>query len=213
MIIYGASISPFVRKVLFSIGEMGLETEHKPVSPHVEDADFRAASPLGKIPAMQDGDYCLADSSAIVHYLEAKHGLNKLLPVDAKARGKVIWFEEYADTVMFAAGTLVFVNRVLFPKIQKREGDEALAAKVVAEQIPPIFDYLEEQLQGREFLVGDSLSLADIAVTSMLVNYEHSDVAIDSTKYPQLKVYYERNVSRPTVSEIVAGEREFLASL
>src|SRR5690606_6204379 len=98
MILFGASISPFVRKVLMCANEKGLTFELRPVSPHVDDPAFRAASPLGKIPALQDGDYTLADSSAIIHYLDAKYPANPVIPLDARARGKAIWFEEYADT-------------------------------------------------------------------------------------------------------------------
>src|SRR5690606_34023732 len=99
MILFGSSVSPFARKVLIFAAEKGIPLEHNPVSPHSDDPQFCAASPMGKIPALQDGDYMLADSSAIVHYLEAKHPATPLIPLEPQARGKVIWFEEYADTV------------------------------------------------------------------------------------------------------------------
>jgi glutathione S-transferase len=65
MIIYGSSISPFVRKVLVALNEKGIRYEHRPVAPQAEDADFRAASPMGKIPAIDHDGFRLADSSAI----------------------------------------------------------------------------------------------------------------------------------------------------
>ena len=71
MILFGSSISPFVRKVLMFAAEKGIALESRPVSPHSDDHEFRAASPFGKIPALVDGDYTLADSTAIVSYLEA----------------------------------------------------------------------------------------------------------------------------------------------
>ena len=73
MIVYGSSLSPFVRKVLAFAAEKGIEVESRPVGLGSEDPEFREASPFGKMPALVDGDYCLADSSAIIHYLEALH--------------------------------------------------------------------------------------------------------------------------------------------
>src|SRR5687768_12643688 len=127
MILYGASISPFVRKVLMYAAEKGIALDHKPVSPHADNDQFKTASPMGKIPALVDGDYSLADSTAIVSYLEAKFPAHPLIPLEAKARGKAIWYEEFADTVMFPVGTVLFINRVLLPKVRKVEGDLAKA--------------------------------------------------------------------------------------
>lgn len=209
MILYGASVSPFVRKVLMAAAEKGIALESKPVVPHDADPVFKAASPTGKIPALVDGDYALADSSAIVHYLEAKFPAQPLIPAEAKARGKVIWFEEYADTVMFALGTVIFVNRALFPKLQKRPGDEAAAAAAEA-KLPSIFDYLESQVPAQGFLVGDSLTLADIAITCQLINLGHGDVKLDAAKYPKLVAWFERMAARPSVAGIVAAEKQMM---
>lgn len=66
MIVYGTGYSPYVRKVLVSLAEKGIAYEHRPVMFHAPDADFQAASPLGKIPAIEDDGFRLADSSAIL---------------------------------------------------------------------------------------------------------------------------------------------------
>ena len=84
--------------------EKGIELEVKPTSVADPDPDFRAASPFGKMPAFSDGDYRLADSSAIIHYLEAKHPEPNLIPTEPRARGRTIWFDEFADTILFACG-------------------------------------------------------------------------------------------------------------
>src|SRR3546814_14536598 len=73
MFIYGSVVSPFVRKLLGYLGEKGIEFELKGVGIGDPDPGFQAASPLGKMPAMDDDGFLLADSSAIIHYLEAKH--------------------------------------------------------------------------------------------------------------------------------------------
>ncbi len=211
MILYGASISPFVRKVLMCAAEKGVTLDHKPVSPHVDDPQFKAASPMGKIPALQDGDYTLADSSAIVHYIDAKYPANPVIPADARARGKAIWFEEYADTVMFPAGTVIFVNRVLLPKFRKVSGDSAKADEVVATQVPPLFTYLESVVPTQGFIVGDGFTLADGAITCQLVNLQHSGVTVDAAKYPKLAAYFARMAARKSVSGLIAAEQKMIA--
>ena len=72
MKIYGFPLSPFVRKVMLVAHEKNLENEIVPANPMQPDEEFLACSPYRKIPAIDDGGFKLADSSAIVHYLEAK---------------------------------------------------------------------------------------------------------------------------------------------
>ena len=69
MIVYGSSLSPYVRKVLAFAGEKGIEVELRPGGIPSPSAEFSEASPFRKMPALRDGDYTLADSSAIIHYL------------------------------------------------------------------------------------------------------------------------------------------------
>ncbi len=211
MILFGLSISPFVRKVMMYANERGLTLENRPVGPHADDAGFKIASPFGKIPAFQDGDYTLADSSAIIHYLEAKFPEGGLIPSEPKARGKAIWFDEFTDTLLFPAGTLVFFNRVVMPKIRKVDGDYATADDSEKNKIPPLLAYLETCLSAADdFMVGSQFTLADIAVTTQLFNLSHGSVPVDPIKYPKLAAYYARMSTRPSVSAIIAAEKQFL---
>ena len=93
MILYGSTLSPFVRKVMAYAGEKGIELELKPIALSDTDPDFCSASPFRKMPALQDGDFCLADSSAIIHYLEAKYPEPALIPAEPRDRGQTIWFD------------------------------------------------------------------------------------------------------------------------
>ena len=85
MILYGSTMSPFVRKVAAFAAEKGIDFELKAIGLGDPDPEFRAASPFGKMPALIDGDYRLADSSAIIHYLEAKYPEPELIPADPRA--------------------------------------------------------------------------------------------------------------------------------
>ena len=128
MIVYGSSLSPFVRKVLAFAGEKGIALELKNVVPGSDDPDFLAASPFGKMPGFSDGDFAISDSSAIIHYLEAVHPEPALIPAEPKARARTIWFDEFGDTILCGCGAKMFYNRIVAPLLG-REGDLAVADK------------------------------------------------------------------------------------
>ena len=124
MILYGSSLSPFARKVLAYAGEKDIEIELQPTGFPNHSPEYLEASPFRKMPALRDGDYTLADSSAIIHYLEAKFPEPALIPADAQLRGKTIWFDEFADTIACAAVGKIFFNRIVARSEERRVGKE-----------------------------------------------------------------------------------------
>jgi glutathione S-transferase len=211
MILYGSSLSPFVRKVLAFAAEKGIELDVHPVGPGDPNPDFRAASPFGKMPAFADGDYRLADSSAIIHYLEAKHPEPALIPADPKLRGRTVWFEEFADSILAGCGAKMFFNRVVAPRFLKRPGDEAAADTAERDELPPILDYLETVVpEGEGYLVGDRLTLADIAVASPFANLGHLGCDPNRGRHPRTCAFVERILARPSFAGWVEREKAFL---
>ena len=133
MILYGSTVSPFVRKVAAYAAEKGIALELQPTGFPNPTPEFCAASPFKKMPALVDDDYCLSDSSAIIQYLEAKYPEPELIPAEPRARGRAIWFDEFSDTILFGCGQKVFFNRVVAPRFLGRPGDEAV---VLGPQVP-----------------------------------------------------------------------------
>lgn len=212
MILYGSSISPFVRKVLVFAAEKGIALDVEPVRMTDKDPAFLAASPFGKMPALVDGDFALADSSAIIHYLEAKQPDPQLIPTDPKLRGRTIWFDEFADTILFACGAKMFFNRIVAPRFLGRPGDESAADAAEQNELPPILDYIESVApEGDGFLVGDALTLADIAVASPFANFIHLELAIDPGRYPRTCAFVERILARPSFASLIERETAFMA--
>ena len=210
MIVYGASLSPYVRKVLAYGAEKGLELEHKPVGIGSDDPGFVAASPFRKMPAFSDGDFGISDSSAIIHYLEAKYPEPALIPAEPQARARVIWFDEFADTILCACGAKMFFNRIVAHRFLGRQGDQDIADKAEKEELPPILAYLEGAIPESGWLVGDSLTLADIAVATAFANFRHLGMPVDAGRYPKVAEFAERMLARPSFAGWVEREAAFL---
>ena len=214
MILYGSTLSPFVRKVMAFAGEKGVQLDLQPTGFPDHVPDFCAASPFKKMPALQDGDFGLADSSAIVHYLEAKYPEPALIPAEPRARGQVIWFDEFADTILFGCGQKMFFTRIVSPYVLPRSGDLALAETAERDELPPILDYLERVApDGDGYLVGDSLTLADIAVAGPFANLQHLGIEADAGRHPRTAAYVKRILARPSFSQWVERESALLAKV
>lgn len=212
MILYGSSLSPFGRKVLAYAGERGIAIDLQPTGFPNPSPEFLEASPFRKMPALRDGDYVLADSSAIIHYLEAKYPDGALIPADPQLRGKTIWYEEFADTLLCACGAKIFFNRIVAPRFMGRPGDLAAAEAAERDELPPILEYLEKVVPDEGgYLVGDSLTLADIAVAGPFANFRHTETNIDAGRYPRTSAYVERILARPSFAQWIERETAFLA--
>jgi len=212
MILYGSSLSPFVRKVLAFAGEKGIELELQPTGFPNHSPGYLAASPMRKMPAFSDGDYTLADSSAIIHYLDAKYPEPELIPTEPKLRGKTIWFEEFADTILVACGVKIFFNLIVAPRFLGRPGDEEEARQAELNDLPPILDYLEKTVPDEGgYLVGDRLTLADIAVAGPFANFRHTNTRVDPERYPRTVAYVDRILARPSLAQWVEREVAYLA--
>jgi glutathione S-transferase len=210
MILYGSTMSPFVRKVAAFAAEKGIELDLQPTGFPNPTPEFRAASPFRKMPALVDGDYKLADSSAIIHYLEAKFPDPELIPADPRERGRTIWFDEFADTLLFACGAKMFFNRIVAPRFMGREGDLDAADTAERDELPPLLDYLEGVIPESGFLVGDRLTLADIAVAGPFANLAHCGVAIAEANYPKVTTYVRAILERPSFATFIARETAYL---
>ncbi len=208
--VYGVPISPFVRKVWVAAAEKGIAIEMAHGNTNDPSPEFAAASPFRKIPAIEDGDFRLADSSAILTYFEAKVPHPALLPLDPQARAKAIWFEEYADTIILAAAGKVVFNRVIAPMFVGIPGDEAAALQGIAD-LGPVLDYLECAAPPSGYLVGD-FSVGDIAVASMLASLDYARFSLDPARWPKAADWYDRVKQRPCWIDVTKREKAAMAA-
>lgn len=203
----GVGLSPFVRKVRVILAEKGLEYDHDGMLPLGVSDEYKEKHPLGKIPILEDGDRVIPDSSAIAHYLEALAPEPALLPSDGYERARAIWIEELADTGLVAGTAAVFQERVLAPLFFKRETDEAKITEALEQTLPPLFGYLEQQLGDSDWVVGNTFSIADVALGTQFATLVLGEGEVDAARWPKLAAYVARVHGRPSFQKLIEEDR------
>ena len=216
-ILFGAALSPFVRKTTIALHFKKIEFEAINIMPGMTDPDprFITASPLGKIPAYVDANVSLSDSSVICEYLdETVTGEYPLLPSDPIERARCRWLEEYSDTAMATSiGGSFFFQKIVKP-LRGQEPDEAVVNCAINELIPTNIDYIESQLHSdQEYFNNGRLSIADIAVYSQLINAEHLDFNIDPARWPRTSRFMEHMKTIEIIDTSLKIERKMLQSM
>jgi glutathione S-transferase len=213
--LYGANLSPFVRKVQILLAEKGIDYEQEQISPFNAPDWFADISPMGKIPVLRDSsvgpDATLPDSSVICAYLERKYPEPALYPDDLFLGARARWIEEYSDTALAETIGSPFFYALVVRRLMGQEPDLEAAENATRNLQPPRFAHLDGELAGKEFFVGGALSIADISVASMFVNYNLAGGELDAAAYPNLAGFIERMYARPTVAPLLAGGQKFLA--
>ncbi|RBP50604.1 glutathione S-transferase family protein [Arenicella xantha] len=206
IIIHGSILSPFVRKVSLVAAEKNIAIERQDLNPFAPPANFEEISPLRRIPVLEEDGFFLADSSAIVAYLDAKQPSPALLSSEPKARGQALWIEEYADTALASdIGLGVFRPALIKPMMGKPVDLEAIKEALTV-TLPPRFAYLEAQIDGKEWFAGSELGVADIAVYSQITSLLHTGHLPEAELYPSLMAHFAKIQARPTSQELLQTE-------
>ena len=202
MRVIGSYLSPYVRKVLASLEFKGLAYEIDPITPFMGDDQFTALSPLRRVPVLIDERVTLADSSVICQYLEDRYPLPALYPADIVDRARARWFEEYADSRMgdvFIWG--LYNHAVIEPAVWGKTRDLAEIQRIVAEDVPPVLDYLETQVPAHGFLFG-ALGLADISIAVFLRNAAFARYRVDATRWPRTAGFVDRVLAQECLAKL-----------
>ncbi|MAM95643.1 glutathione S-transferase family protein [Parvibaculum sp.] len=212
--VYGASLSPFVRKVRVFLAEKGEAYTLEQVNIFPAPDWFAEISPLKRIPVLRDdaigADATLPDSSAICGYLEKKFSAPALYPADAFAYGKALWYEEYADSDLAGNVGMGTFRPMVVNRLMGKEADREMAEKTIAEKLPRNFGWLEKEIGAKDFLVGDIFSIADISTATHFVNFAHAGFKPDEKAYPNLTRYLAGILARPSFAACIEEETALL---
>lgn len=192
-------------KVSIMLEEVGL-----PYEPHLIDIgknetwtpEFLSLNPNGKIPAIIDPDgpdgkpLALFESGAILVYLAEKTG--KLLPADPAARYETL---QWVFFQMAAVGPM-FGQLGFFHKFAGREYEDKRPLERYRAESQRLLGVLETRLEGRDWLMGDEYTIADVATLGWVRNlvgfYEAAEL-VDFTSLKNVPAWLERGLARPAV--------------
>jgi glutathione S-transferase len=185
--------SPNARKAAAVVAHLGL-TDVEPALVRLHKGehrhpDYLAINPMGKVPALRDGDLLLWESNAICHYLADRAGETPFFPKDPKVRADI------ARWLFWEAGTWspvidVFTNEnVRKPMLGMGVADPAKLASA-EERFRPLANLLNDRLAGRNFLLGDDVTLADFVVAGAATYIERGKIPIGG--YPNITAWWDR---------------------
>jgi glutathione S-transferase len=211
--IHGLILSPFVRKVMAVAKLKKLPYKNVKVFPGTKTADFLSMSPLGKIPALEDGTLRISDSAVICEYLEEKYNDTTIRPVSIEDRAQSRWLEVYGDSKL----TELCVGGIYFERFAKKllgfgETDEDKVTLTIEKLLPPQQDYLERILPAEGFLLGD-FGMADICVASPFLSAAHVGYKPDAARWPKLAKFIEQVRAHEAMAELIDDEEALYSSL
>ncbi len=199
MKLYYAQNSRAVR-VAWLLEELGLDYELEKFTlgdKAMRAPDYRAkVHPMGRVPALQDGDVILCESGAIVQYLLARHGQGRLHPAVTDAAFPVYlqWLHYCEGMIMPPINTIV-VETLLLPPDRRTPANAARASKLLGQMLGAV----EQHMQERDYLAGD-FSGADI-MTGHSVIVSRDMVKVDFSVFPALSAYADRLLERPALQK------------
>jgi glutathione S-transferase len=162
--------------------------------------EFLRINPAGRVPVLVDGDQIIPESAAIVLYLADKYPEKGLLPVDLDERAQVYRWTLFAVTELEQPLWRIARHTFLYPPEKRSPADIELAK----EDFTTMAAILDEHLEGREFIVGERLTVAD-CVTVYLIDWANEVGLLDP--FPRLQAYLERLYARPEAPQRIADAR------
>jgi glutathione S-transferase len=198
--IWGRTNSINVQKVMWTVGELGLQhVRHDAGGAFgvVDTDDYAAMNPNRLVPTVRDGDLVLWESHAIVRYLTAKYDAGGLWPTDIAARAISDRWMDWMSTTLNDPMRVVFWGLIRTPP---EERDHA-AIKANAVTLGKAFFVLDAALDGREYVAGDRLTMGDIPVGC--ATYRYFGLDVDRPALPNVEAWYERLAEKPAFREHV----------
>jgi glutathione S-transferase len=199
--VWGRRSSFNVQKVMWLLDELDLSHQHIDAGGRFGGLDapgFLAMNPHGKVPVIDDDGVVVWESHSILRYLAARYGGARWSPDDPAERSLADrWMDWSATTLQpnFLMG--VFWGFYRTPEAQRDL--PAIREKVAA--CTSHFRLLDRMLEGRRYLLGDDLTLADIPAGTAL--YRYFGLEIERPNVPNVEAWYSRLQSRPAYRDHV----------
>ena len=198
--IWGRLSSVNVQKVVWAARELALPCERMDAGGQfgiVRTPAYLAKNPNGQIPLLEDGDFVLWESNAIVRFLAAKHGLGTLCPQALEARADADRWMDWQTTTLTPAMGPAFMQLIRTP------ADQRIAALIdeSAAKTEALMVLLDAQLRDRAFVCGTHFTMADIVLGCAVHRWYGLPLARNPR--PQVERWYAALMTRPATEGVL----------
>ncbi|MDM9558777.1 glutathione S-transferase family protein [Bordetella petrii] len=160
--------------------------------------DFLRLNPAGKLPVLVDGDQVITESAAIVMYLAEKYADKGLMPASLQDRAQAYRWSFFAVTELEQPLWRIARHSFVYPEAKRLPADIPLAREEFLEMAA----VLDRHMAGREFIVGERISIAD-CVTAYVLDWGNENGLVAG--FANLAAYLERMYARPKAPQRIAA--------
>ncbi|AKV00347.1 putative glutathione S-transferase-like protein [Labilithrix luteola] len=207
MKLYSFPFSPNCQKVIAVAHEVGTPLQLVPVDLFKGESrtpGMLSKNPNGKVPILEDGDFVLWESTAMIAYIAAKAGRTDLLPATPRERAEVDRWTAWQGAHFGPAVRKVAYERIVKKLVGRGAPDEAVV-KAGTEEFAMFAGVLDQSLGGKEYLCG-RLTIADFDLTPYAALT--AGCGLDFGPYPKAKAWLQRMTSRESVKKTLDAARE-----
>jgi glutathione S-transferase len=197
MKLYFNPLSPNVRRVRLTAAHLGLDLEEKPLDfakGEHKSPEYLALNANGAVPTLVDGDFVLTESRAIMQYLASKKPEAGLLPRDEQARADVTRWQfwdssHFAPTIGMIAFERLLKGMLGMGDPDPRKIEEGLSG------FRRFGAVLNKRLEGKQYVVGAGLTVADLTIASSLMYARKAEVPL--AELPNVQAWFGRMTELP----------------
>jgi glutathione S-transferase len=192
MKLYHNPLSPNVRRVRLTAAVLGLEIEEKRLDfakGEHKNPEYLALNPNGAVPTLVDGDYVLTESRAIMQYLASKKPESGLLPRDEAARADVSRWQ-FWDASHFSPHLAAIVFEKLLKGMMGMGDPDVRKIEDALTSFRRFGAVLNKRLEGRQYVVGNALTLADLTLASSLMYAKQAEIPL--AEVPNVQAWFSR---------------------
>ncbi|AOM40719.1 glutathione S-transferase family protein [Xenorhabdus hominickii] len=201
--VWGRKNSSNVKKVLWCLEELNIPYQQIDVGGKfgkLNEPEYLHMNPNAVIPCLQEDDFILWESNAIVRYLAAKFGKDSLYPADLRERASIEKWMDWVGCNLFPPIKQFMINFVRTPEDQR---DPKILTQILGE-IEKLLKIVDDTLNHQQYLSGEKFGMVDIALAPLV--YLWLNVEIERPSLPNLERWYQLLTKRPAFQKIVMIE-------
>ena len=159
----------------------------------MREPSYLKVHPMGRVPALQDDDVIINESGAIIQYVLAKHGANRLARDSSSPDfARYLQWLHYAEGMLMPQVNVIVVETQFLPEEKRNPTNVNRATRLLSKMLT----HVEQALEGREYLAGD-FSAADIMTGHACI--VSTRLGADVSDKPNVRAYTERLMARPAL--------------